>query len=399
MLMKYQTYIYGRTFRIDFRDICIPQTALSNNVKNLVSQLINTDIIANGSISCIRYLFIRDTDYVLFGIGFNHAIHLPQRYHTDDSRIRELRSFVGIIIDSSEFEGLKSIPISQDFFINLYLEKIKDIWDLEDRPINRKPILSDYVSIDPQTNWIELIGNFNFNESLNCCRFFPQSKLDEVLSSIKRCKSSFATGLNNEGHVVSSFCRYGVVFPNALCLETSSDHLMTLQANRDFSRTETGITKKIKLEKKNYINFRIRRKEQEYDLKEDASVEHTIVDYFNSIQEPAIVSDLKHTHVLSPNHGNNQASKDTMFFEWGDNKTTSADAPLEERKTEPQISLQDVIPDSNSKGSQNNDVSSINLAKKDDSSKKVFRLKLFVILLIVLVLILVLISHFSRPAS
>lgn len=46
--MKFQTYIYGRTQNIDFREICSPQKRLSPQMVSLVKEIINTDVISNG---------------------------------------------------------------------------------------------------------------------------------------------------------------------------------------------------------------------------------------------------------------------------------------------------------------------------------------------------------------
>lgn len=67
--MKFQTYIYGRTLNIDFREICSPQKRMSPQTVSLVKEIINTDVISNGDINRLRYLFVRDSGRVLFGVG------------------------------------------------------------------------------------------------------------------------------------------------------------------------------------------------------------------------------------------------------------------------------------------------------------------------------------------
>ena len=42
--MKYKVYIYGRTLKIDFREICSPQEGLSIKTVSLVKELINTKV-------------------------------------------------------------------------------------------------------------------------------------------------------------------------------------------------------------------------------------------------------------------------------------------------------------------------------------------------------------------
>lgn len=117
--MKHKTYIYGRTLNIDFREICSPEEGLPAQMASLVRELINTDAISNGDIDRPRYLFVRNSGQVLFGLGFNHRQYLQKELQTDFSGRRGLRSFVGIVIEESEFDSLQSIPIDTDFYINL----------------------------------------------------------------------------------------------------------------------------------------------------------------------------------------------------------------------------------------------------------------------------------------
>ena len=86
----------------------------------LAKQLINTDVPSNGDINRLRYLFVEEPNQVLFGIGFNHRHVLPEELHTDFSNRRGLRSFVGVVVNKEEFDNLESIPISSEFYIDLY---------------------------------------------------------------------------------------------------------------------------------------------------------------------------------------------------------------------------------------------------------------------------------------
>ena len=52
---------------------------------------------------------MRDSGRILFGIGFNHRQYLKSELQTDFSRKRGLRSFVGIVVEESEFNNLISI--------------------------------------------------------------------------------------------------------------------------------------------------------------------------------------------------------------------------------------------------------------------------------------------------
>lgn len=222
--MKFQTYIYGRTLNIDFREICSPQKRMSPQTVSLVKEIINTDVISNGDINRLRYLFVRDSGRVLFGVGFNHPQYLNKELQTDFSGRRALRSFVGIVVDECEFENLQSLPICSDFFISLYLRYIQGVWHLEDRSKNRDVIISEITEQEPEDNWCRLDGNMSFNADNNVCKFFNPTEEHSVLSSIKRCTSNIIIGLNVETHVLTALRRFNVNISNALCLDTVEEH-------------------------------------------------------------------------------------------------------------------------------------------------------------------------------
>lgn len=226
--MKFQTYIYGRTLNIDFREICSPQKRLSPQTVSLVKEIINTDVISNGDINRLRYLFVRDSGRVLFGVGFNHLQYLDKELQTDFSGRRALRSFVGIVVDECEFENLQSVPISSDFFISLYLKYIRGVWHLEERSKNRDVIISEITEQEPEDNWCRLDGNMSFNADNTVCKFFNPTEEHSVLSSIKRCNSNIIIGLNVESHVLTALRRFKVNISNALCLDTEEEYCRKL---------------------------------------------------------------------------------------------------------------------------------------------------------------------------
>lgn len=234
--MKFQTYIYGRTQNIDFREICSPQKRLSPQMVSLVKEIINTDVISNGDINRLRYLFVRDSGRVLFGVGFNHLHYLDKELQTDFSGRRALRSFVGIVVDECEFENLQSLPICSDFFISLYLRYIQGVWHLEDRSKNRDVIISEITEQEPEDNWCRLDGNMSFNADNNVCKFFNPTEEHSVLSSIKRCTSNIIIGLNVETHVLTALRRFNVNISNVLCLDTVEEHCRKM-----ISKTDKGL--------------------------------------------------------------------------------------------------------------------------------------------------------------
>lgn len=218
--MQFYTYIYGRTLNIDFREICTSPLGLSDNSKALIKQLLNTDVVSNGAITRQRYLFIREDSQVIFGVGINHLHFLDKPYQTDMSGRRGLRSFIGIIIDCGDFNEIDSIPVNPNFYVRLYLKQIAEIWDLDDRPKNRKVLTSTYATVMPEKDWLNLNGTLSFNNDYTKCRFFSKNEETLVLSSLKNCRSSVMIGLNNEGHVISAAKRFNDFIPNALCDDT-----------------------------------------------------------------------------------------------------------------------------------------------------------------------------------
>lgn len=104
------------------------------------------------------------------------------------------------------------------------MNNISTVWDLEDRPKNRKIIISDSIQEEPKEDWCKLDGSISFNSDFDRCRFFESSEEEKILSSIKKCPSNIAIGLNVESHVLTSFRRFNVNISNALCIDTQVSH-------------------------------------------------------------------------------------------------------------------------------------------------------------------------------
>jgi len=225
--MRFHTYIYGRTLNIDFREICSPSQSLSERSKDLIKELLNTDVPSNGNTKCLRYLFVREKERIIFGVGISHKKYLEKQYWTDG--IRELRSFIGIVIYKDEFDNTPSIPTDPEFFTKLYMEKVENIWSLEDRPKNRKIIESNLIEAEPQDNWCSLDGSVEFNQSVKGCAYFPYAEKDNVLHSLKNCFSSVLIGLNTENHVKTAYRRQNVLIHNAVCIDTEARHEWMIQ--------------------------------------------------------------------------------------------------------------------------------------------------------------------------
>lgn len=372
--MKCYTYIYGRTLNIDFREICSPENRLSEKTTKLVKELINTDVVSNGDINRLRYLFVRERQQVLFGVGFSHQQYLEKELWTDLTRRRELRSFVGIVIDKEEFEKLNAIPIDCHFFIKLYLNIIHRVWDLEDRPKNREIIISEISEYTQFENWCNLDGNEEFNFNDNYCRFFSPEKENLILRSLKKCTSSLAIGFNVESHVIRAFKRFNIVIPNAICLDTQDTHDYQLTANLERSENAPKHSNEYKR-----ANGTIK----------SNSGERPIIN--REDRKPAILSSLRNYN-LSNGDINKELSQDDelMNIDWGDDSMTdSVDRPKVNSNDSPLTDRDNTVVDS-SVNSDDTMEDKEEILISEDSPKKVFRPRLILILIIVSAIVLLL---------
>lgn len=234
--MKFYTYIYGRTKYIDYRTLCAPSDySMPTRFCKLISQTLNTDVVSNGNINSIRYLYAKEENKILFGIGFYNSMILEQEYHFDLSGRRNVRSFVGIIIDYEEFITMQAIPTSPNFFTELYKQYVLPLWELEDTPTNREYAKSLLNELDSEEHWLQLLDphisecerdvpRVNFNSENGCCSFFTKQDEFHLLSMLKHCKTELVTGLNVESHVRTALTRFNVCFRNAVCDDTQVIH-------------------------------------------------------------------------------------------------------------------------------------------------------------------------------
>lgn len=395
--MKYCTYIHGRTLNIDFREICSPKGGLSKETISLIEQLINTDVVSNGDISRLRYLFVRERQQVLFGVGFNHRQFLDKNLWTDLTGRRGLRSFVGIVIDNEDFDRLTSIPIDYCFFKDLYLKNISPIWELEDRPKNRNVIISDAEEIEQSDTWCKLDGNIVFNSDDKCCRFFVPTEEDSVIRSIKNCQSSVVIGLNVESHVISAFRKFNVAIPNAICLDTQINHdfelIVTAQDRKEPTNKQNNQDGKSKREHKLSQNKRRLKK-----VTETGSNDNTY--------EPAILSSLKKYEPSENDNSDSKQSQDNnlMNIDWGDDyvdtsSMVSCDSPNNE------ISNNTIESDNTDSKGDYTDLAPIDIVAKkidtDDKPKKVCRPVMMITIAVVVIILLtvVLCSKRNRNSS
>lgn len=242
--MEYYVYIYGRTFESDFRSICVPPIEIMDwkETESFVKQVLNTDVLANGPLNKKRYAFYHFDKSVLFGVGFSHVSKSFQEYndlsnYTSDKFPRDLRSFVGIVIDSREFSRQNSMPIEDKFFYALFEKYVVPYWNWpEFKPWN--PKISGKEHYENSSCDLVMDGNALFNSDKGCCKFFTERSEKTVLSSMKSCNANFITGLNVESHVISAAnAKPRVQINNAVCSDTKDVH--TVKIERDKKELKT----------------------------------------------------------------------------------------------------------------------------------------------------------------
>lgn len=282
--MKYYPYIYGRTFHIDYREIVCPPAAIGvdQKIRKLVRQCINEDVPSNGLIAEERYLLTQNEQVVLLGIGFHNNMLSNKSFCFDKSGTRMVRSFVGIVMKKEDFLQCSSLPLSTEFFENIFVKYVGPRWQLPDTPMNIDSVIAGQEEALPDGTWTPQDGTIRFNEKAGICRFFPQSEKEAVLHSLKYCRSSVVTGLNTESHVGTATRRFQVDMFNAECIGTSmrKDEELYKQTEPDFQADEQYM-------ERNWRNWenkeRKRRRMDRWDekKKEKKQEENFVVDWVN----------------------------------------------------------------------------------------------------------------------
>lgn len=282
--MKYYPYIYGRTFHIDYREIVCPpaEIGVDQKIRKLVRQCINEDVPSNGLIAEERYLLTQNEQIVLLGIGFHNNMLSNKSFCFDKSGTRMVRSFVGIVMKKEDFLQCSSLPLSTEFFENIFVKYVGPRWQLPDTPMNIDSVIAGQEEALPDGTWTPQDGTIRFNEKAGICRFFPQSEKEAVLHSLKYCRSSVVTGLNTESHVGTAARRFQVDMFNAECIGTSmrKDEELYQQTEPDFQADEQYM-------ERNWRNWenkeRKRRRMDRWDekKKEKKQEENFVVDWVN----------------------------------------------------------------------------------------------------------------------
>ena len=286
--MKYYPYIYGRTFHIDYREIVCPpaEIGIDQKIRKLVRQCINEDVPSNGLIAEERYLLTQNEQVVLLGIGFHNNMLSNKSFCFDKSGTRMVRSFVGIVMKKEDFLQCSSLPLSTEFFENIFVKYVGPRWQLPDTPMNIDSVIAGQEEALQDGIWTPQDGTIRFNEKAGICRFFPQSEKEAVLHSLKYCHSSVVTGLNTESHVGTAARRFQVDMFNAECIGTPmrKDEELYKQTEPDFQ------TDDMERDWRDWENKeRKRRRMDRWDekKKEKKQAENFVVDWVNKTMDYA----------------------------------------------------------------------------------------------------------------
>lgn len=229
--MKYYPYIYCRTLNVDFRTICFPinneiAKCKKNEIEDFVKQVINTDTASNGLINDIRYAFLYQQEFVLWGIGAANKMLLPNNY-SRDCKDRTLRTFIGMLIPIDEFNSAITIPASITFFADIFNSIVVPVWNCSDNARSRQIINSTFEKYTTADVVIDLQTRTNINNDRNICAFFMLANKDNLLCSLKDCKTNIVTGLNVESHIFTAN-RFSIHFNNVVCADTNIEHIEKL---------------------------------------------------------------------------------------------------------------------------------------------------------------------------
>jgi len=241
--MKYYTYIYCRTLNVDFRTICYPFCVDFNEskrpiIENFVKHVMNTETSSNGPINESRHAFLYCEEFILWGIAVSNDMIKIDQQVIKDCTGRNLRTFIGMLIPMNEFKHTTSMPSSVNFFTKLFNTIVVPIWDFPDNNRSRMVIDSKLEEYYTSDEIIELRSKVIVNNDKNSCKFYSHDNINDLLCSLKDCKTNIVTGLNVESHVINAANRFYVNFNNAICADTQENHIVKLvtipNVNNDF---------------------------------------------------------------------------------------------------------------------------------------------------------------------
>lgn len=274
--MNYWTYIYGRTYEKDFRTLCTPPTSIvdENNrakIECFVKEVLNTDKPSNGRIdpATYRYTYMYFDTFILWGIAFSHdserfnQFGLSDYVHDKKRQHHGVRSFIGVVLEKETFQAMDSIPLSDKLFFELFRKYVVPYWNWQEfKPW--KPIFSDKETLilSESSQTIQLTNLVNLNNDTNYCAFYCQENFNNIVASLKLCKTNFVSGLNVESHIIDAANNNTPVFiNNAICHNTKNIHKEQLRKKnqnileeKTISFNSSGETKILKVQAINVEN-------------------------------------------------------------------------------------------------------------------------------------------------
>lgn len=199
-MKKTYLYCYTRTKYIDYRHVFgLSYTLCPEDVQDVFTQRIrailnNTD---DSNLSTPVYIFFREGNYILYGVACLNR-ELSTEYCNERTNGR-VRGFIGIVVDTS-YEHISSVPLSLDFYEELYKQHIAPIWESytfqyeNDRMVNTDLLpISKNIVASRQTP--------NINTDSKQCRLFSNAWDGEILMSEAlglASNISIALNLDNE---------------------------------------------------------------------------------------------------------------------------------------------------------------------------------------------------------
>jgi hypothetical protein len=156
-----------------------------------------------------------------------------ERQVLKDCEGRNLRTFIGMLIPMNEFKLATTIPNSMSFFTNIFCAIVVPIWDFPNNNRSRNIIASKLEEYYTSDEIIELRSKVIVNNDKDICNFYSHDNINDLLCSLKDCKTNIVTGLNVESHVINAANRFCVNLNNVICADTQENHIVKLTTMPD----------------------------------------------------------------------------------------------------------------------------------------------------------------------
>lgn len=222
---KWTAIIYGRSYKVDFSFIALPQDFKIQNSHWALDHIITTTRSANKLSGNPRWSLFKNESHCVVGVTcmvrdlIGNYTTINSDNMTKDIQGRPLYIFVGYVTQLQSKQDIPKIPVysgkNLDFFQPLY-EHVRSIWYIQDyQKFNKLPILTDYQKINyPQKQTINYYDRILANK-LNHQYKAPESIFlwqdsdeyrQKLWSTAARCQSpiSLCLGLTTEQDLINT---------------------------------------------------------------------------------------------------------------------------------------------------------------------------------------------------